>query len=155
MVIVKTRRWFIERSAVDEHGCWIWCGAINQCGYGTWHGGLVHRGAWIAFNSSIPDEMCVLHRCDVPRCINPDHLFIGTQLDNIKDRDAKGRGNKGQSWKQDNPRPRATHCFRDHALTSDNRDKFGGCKRCHAIRERERYRSKIGIGMWQNSKVIT
>lgn len=51
----------------------------------------VHRIAWILAHGEIPTGLCVLHRCDVPNCINPDHLFLGTQVDNTADRDRKGR----------------------------------------------------------------
>ena len=51
-----------------------------------------HRASWIVHNGPIPARMHVLHRCDMPPCINPDHLFLGTQVDNNADRDRKGRG---------------------------------------------------------------
>jgi hypothetical protein len=52
-----------------------------------------HRVAWQLENGS-PGDLCVLHRCDNPPCVNPSHLFIGTQLDNIRDRTAKGRSSQ-------------------------------------------------------------
>lgn len=85
-------------------GCRIWMGATNPNGYGTLrvHGDGIkaHRFAWIAANGDIPDGLAVLHRCDVPCCVNPDHLFLGTQLENMQDMAAKGRargGTKGGS----------------------------------------------------------
>jgi len=51
----------------------------------------VHRIAWTLANGEVPDGLCVLHQCDVPNCINPKHLFLGTVADNNRDRDAKGR----------------------------------------------------------------
>ena len=50
-----------------------------------------HRVAWMLAHGPIPRGMNVLHRCDVPRCVNPDHLFLGTQHDNVRDMIAKGR----------------------------------------------------------------
>ena len=50
-----------------------------------------HRFSWIRANGHIPDGMCVLHHCDTPACVRPDHLFIGSYLDNNRDRHLKGR----------------------------------------------------------------
>jgi hypothetical protein len=50
-----------------------------------------HRAAWLFTNGPIPEGMCVLHRCDNPPCCNPAHLFLGTRIDNVRDRDSKGR----------------------------------------------------------------
>lgn len=57
------------------------------------HKGLVmsHRLAWVRAKGAIPAGMCVLHSCDNPRCVNPSHLFLGTNMDNVADRQRKGR----------------------------------------------------------------
>lgn len=78
-------------------GCWLWSGTMTRAGG---YGELVCRGkkhrahvlSYKLHNGPVPTGLCVLHRCDVPRCVNPNHLFIGTNLDNVRDRDAKGRG---------------------------------------------------------------
>lgn len=79
-------------------GCWYWFGDKNHCGYGTIrYGGrmaMAHRLAWINRFGDIPDGMLVLHKCDNRKCVNPEHLFIGTQEDNMKDMKSKGRGRK-------------------------------------------------------------
>lgn len=85
-----------ERSErIPESGCWIWLGATNGTGYGVigYRGRqiLTHRLSLIANGTSVPDELCVLHRCDVRSCINPNHLFIGTNQDNVDDAVKKGR----------------------------------------------------------------
>jgi hypothetical protein len=85
----------------DPDACWLWQGATNTNGYGHLARGRTmyqaHRLSWTIHNGPIPDRMCVLHRCDVPRCVNPAHLWIGTQTDNMRDRDQKGRVARGVS----------------------------------------------------------
>lgn len=79
-------------------GCWIWTGGTNESGYGVIGLGRrsegvakAHRVAWELHRGPIPEGMNVLHRCDVPACCNPDHLFLGTLCDNAQDMVAKGR----------------------------------------------------------------
>ena len=85
-------------SVPDENGCLIWTGGTYRGGYGALALGgrtrtsrKAHRLAWEFANGPIPDGMFVCHRCDVPRCVNVEHLFLGTPADNNVDRDAKGR----------------------------------------------------------------
>ena len=69
--------------------CWLWQGSTNSDGYGRFNpaGRLVgaHRWSWSQINGPIPDGMCILHSCDTPACVNPSHLRLGTQADNIID----------------------------------------------------------------------
>lgn len=86
---------------VDKtHGCWEWSGSLDNFGYGQFSIGRspkrrtikAHRWSWE--NSNGPTVgMCVLHRCDNRKCVNPAHLFLGTRSDNMRDMHAKGRGN--------------------------------------------------------------
>lgn len=75
--------------------CWLWAGYLNKDGYGKFrykgHVRGAHRISWILFKTPIPNGLCVLHKCDNPKCVNPSHLFIGTQIDNIKDMVKKKR----------------------------------------------------------------
>lgn len=93
----------IERRSipVTESGCWIWDGYLDSCGYGRTgfanEQQSAHRVSWKVFRGPIPKGLCVLHRCDVPSCVNPDHLFLGTQIDNIDDMTRKGRA-RGKNW---------------------------------------------------------
>jgi hypothetical protein len=78
-------------------GCWLWAGAVCPKGYGRvqWGGRraeLVHRRSYEHFSGQHPGELFVCHRCDVPACCNPDHLFLGTSQDNAADMVRKGRG---------------------------------------------------------------
>lgn len=91
------RTWsYVERG---EGACWLWTGALNAYGYGQIsrpgkRGGNVtaHRAIFeLHSGGPIPDGLFVLHRCDTPKCVNPAHLFLGTQADNIADMMAKGR----------------------------------------------------------------
>lgn len=79
-------------------GCWLWLGFLNEDGYGyiRHHAKQMgaHRYSYMRFNGPIPEGMYVCHTCDVPSCVNPDHLFLGTQTDNMRDMERKGRGKK-------------------------------------------------------------
>lgn len=88
-------------------GCWNWTASKTSEGYGfIGEGGRggrclrAHRVAYELFVGPIPEGVCVLHRCDNSACVNPSHLFLGTQADNIRDRDAKGRQARGEGIKQ-------------------------------------------------------
>lgn len=77
--------------------CWLWLGRPRiSFGYGriqleNRQSVSSHRFSWELHNGPIPQGMSVLHKCDVPQCVRPDHLFLGTQLDNMRDRRSKGR----------------------------------------------------------------
>lgn len=71
-------------------------GSKDRCGYGKINFGkesLAHRLSWVAHGNSIPAMHYICHRCDNPSCINPDHMFVGMQVDNVRDMFSKGRDN--------------------------------------------------------------
>lgn len=78
-------------SVKDESGCINFIGSRDRLGYGKFDGALAHRAAWEVHNGPIPVGLYVCHKCDNPSCINPEHLFVGTQLENVRDMIAKGR----------------------------------------------------------------
>jgi len=85
---------FDEYAPKSGNGCWEWSGSRNDQGYGICGSGrrYAHRVAWERAHGPIPDDMCVLHRCDNPPCVRPDHLFLGTRADNMHDMWSKARG---------------------------------------------------------------
>lgn len=72
--------------------CWEWTGTSrDKHGYGDFHGSRSHRVSWELANGTIPNGLWVLHKCDNPKCIRPEHLFLGTPYDNTDDMIKKGR----------------------------------------------------------------
>lgn len=86
-------------------GCWLWIGAKNRAGYGhlirAGRTVSAHRYVWEYINGPLSDStVFVCHRCDVPSCVNPAHLFLGTRNDNMADMVAKGRWGKPRNIKR-------------------------------------------------------
>lgn len=82
-------------------GCWLWTGARDPNGYGRLGVGgrgtgtlLAHRVSLKLAGVELPDELCALHSCDNPPCVNPRHLRVGTRAENNREMFAKGRGSK-------------------------------------------------------------
>jgi hypothetical protein len=108
-------------------GCWEWQRG-RSCGYGTitWRGTetKAHRVAWELTHGEIPAGLHVLHNCDNPGCVRPEHLRLGTHTDNMRDIVAHGY----------HPQARKTHCPKGHEYTPDNVYRYGArrhCKACH------------------------
>lgn len=89
---------FSAKYTVKPNGCWVWTGAKVglSFNYGKfWYKGAydkAHRAAYKMFVGDIPKGLWVLHKCDTPECVNPNHLFLGTRIDNVADMLRKGRG---------------------------------------------------------------
>ena len=86
-----------------EDDCWLWLGARHHTGYNQFDVGgkkvAAHRYSWILSFGNIPNDINVLHSCDRPSCVNPKHLFLGTQQDNVQDCKQKGRLNRAHGEK--------------------------------------------------------
>jgi hypothetical protein len=94
---VHMRFWSKVQVPQDRNQCWVWFGGSDQHGYGCLNTGLgksmrAHRYSWVLHFGEIPDGLWVLHHCDNPSCVNPAHLWLGTQTDNMQDMAKKGRG---------------------------------------------------------------
>lgn len=132
------QRFWAKVDKTDD--CWLWSGSKSglyghgEIGRGRRTEGKVktHRLSWELHNGSIPKGMHVLHKCDNGLCVNPDHLFLGTQKDNMVDMAKKGRNRNQNSGK--------LVCKRGHWLFDDNLVIKAGsrqCRTCIRIRDRQ------------------
>jgi hypothetical protein len=139
----KTVPWQDHVIPEPNSGCLLWEGWFKGNGYaGIQRDGksvYVHRLVWEEAHGPIPDGMHVLHRCDVRLCVNIDHLFLGTRLDNMQDMAAKGRGNNEahgyrRLWDE---------CSSGHPFTEENTRYYKAwryCRECQRNRDRGRSR---------------
>ena len=123
---------------VTETGCWLWMAYVDTYGYGRLRVAQrtckAHRISWQLYKGYIPNDLMVLHKCDVRSCCNPDHLFLGTARTNSKDMIRKRR----------HKRHNQTHCIHGHEFTPENTYLSDCGKHRHCIqcgKKRGRFRS--------------
>ncbi len=125
---------YVDR--IPWSGCWLWNKGVNNTGYGTtcvegkWK--LSHRLSWEFHYGDIPVGMSVLHKCDVRSCVNPLHLFLGTQSDNVRDRQEKGRIYRQPSQS----------CINGHSAIAENVYYTDGHRYCLLCKRESRRRLK-------------
>ena len=92
---MDTLKRFYSKIEKQKNGCWIWIASKTKDNYGSFfYNGRAHRVSYQLFLGSIPDGLLVCHKCDVTECVNPEHLFLGTVLDNNLDCIRKNRHSK-------------------------------------------------------------
>ena len=108
--------------------CWLWTGCLNRpdSPYGKFKAAgrqvRAHRFAWEITSGPVPEGLWVLHHCDNPICVNPAHLFLGTNVENSADRDAKGRTRNQNEGK--------TRCKHKHLFDEENTYWLNGGRQC-------------------------
>jgi len=121
--------------------CWEWTGELRGFGYGCiWISStereMAHRVSWRLFVGPIPEGKRILHKCDNRKCVRPSHLFEGTQLDNMRDKFAKGRANMLRGEDQPNSKLSEKEVLEIRALAANGMtqqaiaDKFGVIQQC-------------------------
>jgi len=103
----RIAKFHTQYSVDQKSGCWVWRGSMRRA-YGVFHDHQqrisAHRASWFIHNGKIPKGKLVCHHCDNPICVNPSHLFLGTDTDNNQDKSKKGRarGNENKGEKANN-----------------------------------------------------
>lgn len=121
--------------------CWLWTGAKGKWGHGSFQGSSAHRFAYKQLVGPIPDGMFVCHRCDVGSCVNPEHLFLGTQRDNIHDAINKGRFNPWVDAANKKRLKIGGQCMKGHTVTEKTllkEKRSSRCLVCKQLKDRKR-----------------
>lgn len=135
-VRIPLRERFEEKFTPEPNsGCWLWTAATLPFGYGVLGSGgkrgnvRAHHAAWRLYRGDIPDGMWVLHKCDNPACVNPDHLFLGSHRDNVDDCMAKRRttfGARNAAARLSNEQARSIFQSREHTDALATRYRVSG-----------------------------
>jgi hypothetical protein len=149
LVPIKER---LDAQTMKTEVCWIWMGFKGKTGYGVMsyrnRRVMVHRIAWAVSHSDDSwflrreDDKKILHRCDFPPCVNPDHLFVGTQRDNQRDCVKKGRHFHKEK----------TACCHGHSYTPSNTVMWKDgrhCRECLKVkRQKDNKSRRMGLVSW-------
>lgn len=134
--------WSKVDKTTSERGCWLWTSYTNEKGYGLIQvpgnkNYRAHRFSWELVHGKTPSHRFCLHKCDTPRCVNPEHLFIGSYQENASDSKAKGRNVRGE---------KNSHAILTEALVLELRREFTWVtpKRSNAKELGERYGLRDG-----------
>ena len=144
MISIKDKEKFESKINKQENDCWIWKGKKILDGYGrlclNGKNFYAHRLSYEIYKGEIPKGMFVCHTCDVRDCVNPDHLWIGTNLDNINDAIKKGK------------MPILTKGFNDLEIIQKSRDKRIGQKRSEESKQKMRF-AQLGKKQTEETKI--
>lgn len=136
---------FIPKINITDNynDCWEWT-SVKHAGYGMimFNGkySRTNRIMWTLLFGTIPEKMCVLHKCDNPSCLNPTHLFLGTHQDNMTDKKIKGRVKYGSNGYKDK-----THCPNGHIYSEENTYIYNNMRYCRTCSRLYKKNYKIRI----------
>lgn len=140
MIVDEIKRFLDKTIPEPNTGCLLWLGYTfpKKMNYGQFGFRnkvmLAHRVSYILFKGDIPPGLHVMHKCDTPSCVNPEHLKLGTQLENNREIFLKGRNRNGSE--------NQTHCKWGHPLFGDNMVQDKKQRRCKACCRRKYYERK-------------
>jgi len=147
--VVKSDMDRFMESVIPEpmSGCWLWLGRLSPMKYGVfsvkrdgkWWNMIANRWIMKQIHGDFGPEIFACHKCDLPCCVNPQHLFLGTAVDNMADCRLKGRLNNESKGRK------KTHCLRGHPLSGENLYVYpntgtSGCRECMRMHNRSRDR---------------
>jgi len=137
----------VDISMEDE--CWEWKAGFYRDGYGGFHilnkSFKAHRVAWMIIHGEIPDGLCVCHKCDNKRCVNPEHLFLGTITDNNRDMVQKKRQNHAHRFKKSEIRKILAKYQRGYSIGSIANEYSVNFRTIHRVIHGISYRKYTGV----------